>query len=106
MVDENEAAPGLPVEAMLKDLAESGGVEKMQGVDLDALKRAMSAPGAAQTIAEIQSLGANSNASAGQRAPDFTLPYLPGHGGTEGDSVRLSDRFQNRPVALIFGSYT
>ena len=37
----------------------------------------------------------------GRRAPDFTLPRLGGS-----DSVTLSDFAGERPVALIFGSYT
>ena len=41
----------------------------------------------------------------GEPAPDFTLPYLPGRGGGA-QAMTLSDHFGNRPVALIFGSYT
>jgi hypothetical protein len=88
------------------------------------LKAAMSAPGAAEIVAAIQAMGANSQAGAGQPAPDFELPFLTGHGvlpgpdflsgpdflpgpdGGGGEKIRLSDRFANRPVALIFGSYT
>ncbi len=91
---------------MLAQLAESGEAEKMQGLDLDDLKRAMNAPGAAETAMAIQRMGADSEAGLGQPAPNFTLPYPPGHGGTEGETVCLSERFENRPVALIFGSYT
>jgi hypothetical protein len=39
-------------------------------------------------------------------APDFELPYMPGHGGQEGETFLLSECFGKRPVALIFGSYT
>jgi hypothetical protein len=38
----------------------------------------------------------------GDPAPDFELPYLGDKAGT----VRLSDFRGERPVALIFGSYT
>ena len=29
-----------------------------------------------------------------------------GNGGQEGEALRLTDRTEDRPVALIFGSYT
>jgi hypothetical protein len=38
---------------------------------------------------------------AGDQAPDFSLPALD-----RSRSVRLSDELRERPVALIFGSYT
>jgi len=94
------------VTEMLDDLVESGEAGKMEGLDIDRLKAAMSAPGAAEVVAEIQKLGANSQASVGQPAPDFELPYLPGQGAEEGEMLRLSERFVSRPVALVFGSYT
>ncbi len=94
------------IDAMLDQLVKSGEAEKMSGLDLGLLRAAMSAPGAAETVAQIQALGANSQAGVGQKAPDFELPYLPGQGKTEGETVRLSERFVNRPVALVFGSYT
>ena len=37
------------------------------------------------------------------RSNFFTLPYLPGSG--EG-ALTLSSHFGDRPVALVFGSYT
>jgi hypothetical protein len=91
---------------MLDSLVESGEADQMQGLDIDRLKAAMSAPGAAETVAAIQAMGADSQAGAGQPAPDFELPFLPGQGRGEGETLRLSDRFTNRPVALVFGSYT
>ena len=100
------------VDEMLEHLVESGEAEKMDGLDIDRLKAAMSAPGAAETVAEIQAMGADSRAGIGQAAPDFELRFLPGHGilpghgADEGETIRLSDRFRNRPVALVFGSYT
>ena len=42
---------------------------------------------------------------AGDPAPDFTLPWLPGSEGSA-PSLTLSDHFGVQPVALIFGSYT
>lgn len=41
----------------------------------------------------------------GSRAPDFNLELLDGKGKRSGEMVRLSDHF-DKPVALIFGSYT
>jgi hypothetical protein len=98
-------SPGV-IDEMLENLVDSGEAEKMDGLDIDRLKAAMSAPGAAETVAEIQAMGADSQAAAGQSAPDFELPFLPGQGRGEGETIRLSDRFANRPVALVFGSYT
>ena len=105
---QSESRPSDVVGEMLDNLVESGEAEKMDGLDIDRLKAAMSAPGAAETVAEIQAMGADSRAGVGQPAPDFDLPYLPGQGlGVgEGESIRLSERFANRPVALVFGSYT
>ena len=88
------------IAGMLASLTE----EDMQGLSLEDLKDGMSHPQAAVTVAELMPLEAAS-VQAGQPAPDFTLPYLPGS-GLEGATVTLSDHFGNRPVALIFGSYT
>ena len=98
-------SPGV-IDEMLDNLVESGEAENMDGLDIDRLKAAMSAPGAAETVAEIQAMGADSQAGVGQSAPDFELPFLPGQDRGEGETIRLSDRFANRPVALVFGSYT
>ena len=38
----------------------------------------------------------------GDAAPDFELPYL----GQTAKTMRLSDVLRERPVALVFGSYT
>ncbi len=94
------------VDEMLDQLVESGEDARMEGLDIDRLRAAMNAPGAAETVAAIQAMGAESEAGVGQRAPDFALPYLPGQGQEEGEIVRLSDQYPNRPVALVFGSYT
>jgi hypothetical protein len=94
------------IDGMLEDLVESGEANQMEGLDIARLKAAMSAPGAAETVAEIQAMGADSRAAAGQPAPDFELPFLTGQDRSQGETIRLSDRFPNRPVALVFGSYT
>lgn len=108
-----EKKSGLPdsrspkfVQEMLDHLVGSGEADRMEGLNLDRLRAAMSAPGAAKTVAAIQAMGADSQAGVGQPAPDFELPFLPGQGMNEGERLRLSDRFINRPVALVFGSYT
>ncbi len=94
------------IDGMIEQLIESGEADRMAGLDIDRLRVVMKAPGAAETVAAIQSLGADSQAGAGERAPDFDLPYLPGQGKAEGERIRLSRRFADRPVALVFGSYT
>ncbi len=88
------------VDQMLKML-ENENVQ-MDGLTLDRLRNAVAHPAAA---AEIQRLAAREATSVqqGERARDFCIPYLPSSG--EG-TVRLSDHFGNRPVGLIFGSYT
>jgi hypothetical protein len=90
---------------MIAGMLENLGSEAMDGLSLDDLKDAMSHPLAAATVAELMPLEAAS-VQPGQPAPDFTLPWLPGGGGEEGQSVTLSERWRERPVALIFGSYT
>ena len=107
-MSDGKSETGTPdaVAEMLDHLVESGEATKMDGLDIDRLKAAMSAPGAAETVAEIQKMGADSEAGVGQSAPDFNLPYLPGQGLNEGETVRLSERFVSRPVALVFGSYS
>ncbi len=88
------------IEGMLAQLEN----EKMAGLSLDDLRDAMRAPGAAETVAELMPLEAAS-VKPGEPAPDFELPYLPGS-AAEGETLRLSSHFGDRPVALVFGSYT
>ena len=78
---------------------------EMAGLSVDDLMDAMSHPLANQVIAELAPREATS-VQQGEPARDFELPFLPGHGGAEGETVCLSERFAHRPVALIFGSYT
>jgi hypothetical protein len=79
--------------------------ESMDGLTSDDLAAAMSHPKAAEVVAELMPFEASS-VQQGEPARDFELPFMPGHGGQEGETLRLSDRFADRPVALIFGSYT
>ena len=92
------------VDQMMKDVAArlAGEGHDMAGLSLDDLRDAVSHPKAA---AEIERLFERESRSVqqGDPAPDFSLPYLPGHGNGE---VRLSKRTGERPVGLIFGSYT
>ena len=106
MSTEDESTGNALFDAMLSQLAESGDAELMQGLNLDELRSAMSAPGAAETVMSLQALGANSQAGVGQPAPDFDLPVLATAGEASGERIRLSERLVTRPVALIFGSYT
>ena len=88
------------IEGMLAQLEK----ENMAGLSLDDLRDAMMAPGAAETVAELMPIEAAS-VKPGEPAPDFELPWLPGS-GLEGETLRLSSHFGERPVALVFGSYT
>jgi hypothetical protein len=61
-------------------------------------------PSAAMMVLPFKSLwmrARQGNLRVGDRAPDFILPRLDGTG-----SIRLSAEWQDRPVVLIFGSYT
>ena len=95
------------IQGMLESL-EKDGVE-MDGLSLDDLRDAMSHPAAAAFLAEWMPIEATSVAQ-GEPAPDFTLPYLPGQGKEEGETMSLSSHCSSplgaRPVGLIFGSYT
>ncbi len=81
------------------------GDEGLAGLSVDDLASAMAHPLANEVVRELMPLEASS-VQQGEPARDFELPYLPGQGGAEGETVRLSDRTAERPVALIFGSYT
>jgi hypothetical protein len=91
------------IQGMLENL-EKNGVE-MDGLSLDDLRDAMSHPKAAAFLADWMPVEAAAVAQ-GEPAPDFTLPYLPGQGKDEGETMSLSSHFGSRPVGLIFGSYT
>ncbi len=81
---------------------ESDGAQ-MEGLSIDDLREAVSHPMAADTIAASLEIEAAS-VQQGAAAPDFCLPYLSAD--LAGKSQRLSEHFGERPVALIFGSYT
>lgn len=91
-------------ETMMKRLEEDEG-DQMEGLSLERLRDAMYRPNALEVMSEIFGSGPGA-ASVGMNAPDFELPYLPGRGGREGETVLLSDHFGKHPVGLIFGSYT
>ena len=78
---------------------------RLAGMTVDDLAEAMSDPRAAQVVAELMEREADT-VQAGQPAPDFTLPWLPGSEGSDAPAMTLSDHFGSRPVALVFGSYT
>ena len=90
------------IEGMLANLEQND--VQMDGLSLDDLKDAMSHPEAPKFLADWMPIEAAS-VKQGADAPDFTLPFLPGH-ATEGETMTLSSHFGERPVALVFGSYT
>ncbi len=98
----SEEAMKTMIAEMLKSL-EEGGIER-EALELDDLKDAMSHPTAPEILAKWMPHEATS-VKQGESAPDFTLPYLPGH-GVEGESMTRSSHLGKRPVGLIFGSYT
>jgi hypothetical protein len=65
-------------------------------------------PEAAKRIPELFAQDGPGAVQPGDPAPDFELPRLGGPAG--GERVRLSSHFATggaqRPVALVFGSYT
>jgi hypothetical protein len=101
--DMSEDAMKKMVQGMLESLERDGAA--MDGLKLDDLRDAMSHPEVPRFLAEWMPIEAASVAQ-GADAPDFRLPFLPGQGREAGETVTLSDHFGNRPVGLIFGSYT
>ena len=98
----SEEATKQMIQGMLEKLEQSG--VDMDGLSLDDLRDAMSHPAAAAFLADWMPHEASS-VKQGEPAPNFTLPYLPGH-AKEGDTMTLSSHSGDRPVALIFGRYT
>ena len=98
----SEDATKTRIAKMLKSLEEDR--VEMDGLELDDLKDAMSHPKAPEILKKWMPYEATA-VNEGESAPDFTLSYLPGH-GVEGESMTLSSHFGERPVGLIFGSYT
>ncbi len=95
----------IDIDAMIEGVRaqlEAQGME-LQGLAIEDLREAMSHPQAADEIMRVMALEATS-VQAGDAAPEFDLPRLGGP--NTGEPVRLSSHFGNRPVALIFGSYT
>ena len=80
------------------------GAVEMDGLTLDDLRNAMSHPKAPDVLERWMPHELTS-VKQGEPAPDFTLPYLSGH-GVDGETMTLSSHFGKRPVGLIFGSYT
>ena len=83
----------------LTDQLERDGA-KMDGLSVDDLRDALSHPAAAAEVLRTMQLEAES-VQQGQPAPDFRLRTLAGD-----REVQLSEEYRERPVALIFGSYT
>lgn len=102
---ETAKKPDLEAVARMRDamLESLSGIE-MDRLSLDDLRDAMHRPGALETAAELMALEPQS-VQQGEPAPDFDLPRL-GAERAAGETVSLSRHFGDRPVALIFGSYT
>jgi len=87
----------------LRARLESDALEgKLEALDPQKLEEAMRHPKAAPVIAELLKLDAAS-ATQGELAPDFDLPRLT---APDGERVALSQHRGQRPVGLVFGSYT
>ena len=93
------------LEGMKGQLESDQAEGKLAGLTVDDLAEAMSHPKAPGVVQKLMGREPGS-VQQGERAPDFTLPWLPGSAGSDSASMTLSDHFGNRPVALIFGSYT
>ena len=93
------------LESMREQLEADQAAGKLAGLTVDDLGAAMSHPKAGAVVAELMALEPKT-VQQGQAAPDFTLPWLPGSAGGDGPTLTLSRHFGQRPVALIFGSYT
>lgn len=85
----------------MQELDEKG--VKMEGLTVETLRDALKHPRAREGYAQ-QIERELASVQQGQPAPDFSLPRL--EKGRQDERVRLSDCVANRPVALIFGSYT
>ena len=91
---------------MISDMTTAIEGQDLPGLSLEEIEDAMSHPLAAETVAKLLPLEKTS-VQEGEPAPDFTLAYLADGGDVgQGQTVTLSQHFGNRPVALIFGSYT
>ncbi len=84
------------------------GDAKIGDMETGKLAEVMSHPKAAAVLKEVAE-AEKVSIRAGDPAPDFTLPRLmvPNHAAsTSTERVTLSEHYGDRPVALIFGSYT
>ena len=93
------------MEGMRETLERDQAEGKMKGLSVEDLSDAVAHPKAGEVISELMALDA-AGVKQSEPAPDFCLPWLPGSENARGGSMRLSDYFGKRPVALIFGSYT
>ena len=76
------------------------------GQMLTVVRKGNVAPGSPLTLEDVMASAdyrdlMTAKVSAGDLAPDFELPCLDG-----GYTVRLASLLEERPVALVFGSYT
>ncbi|MCH2173499.1 hypothetical protein MK489_22210 [Myxococcota bacterium] len=103
MRNDEKAAMEAVVERMLTNLENRA--DEMEGLNLEQLRVAMHEPGAVESVMTLSSREGNS-VQQGERARDFSLPFLTPSEGLDGECMTLSSHFGKRPVGLIFGSYT
>lgn len=78
----------------------------LPGMLLSRLRDGLAAEGSPLTLQDVMARDdyrdlMTPKVDVGDEAPDFSLPRLEG-----GGDVRLSELLRQRPVALVFGSYT
>ena len=78
---------------------------KLAGLTIELLENAMAHPKASEVVQELMEIEPHT-VQVGDPAPDFTLPWLPGSQQGDEPTLTLSDHIGDRPVALVFGSYT
>lgn len=93
------------MEGMRGQLEKDEAAGDLAGLSVADLADAVSHPKAAEVIGELMELDSQS-VQEGEPAPDFSLPWLPGSGSGRGPRMTLSEHFGEKPVALVFGSYT
>lgn len=101
----SDADPRAMMAALRARLERDQAEGRLEGLRVDDLAEAMAHPKAGAVIAEAMAREAGS-VKPGEPAPDFTLPWLSPAAAGRGGSLSLSSHFGERPVALIFGSYT
>ena len=103
--DDAETRVNAMMEGMRETLERDEREGRLAGLTVEDLADAMSHPRAPAVVQELMQLEAAS-VKPGDPAPDFSLPWLHGAPADGGARLTLSERWRERPVALVFGSYT